>query len=82
MSVILNEAKRSEESLYRLEALRFFAALRMTTSFSTEHQTLLNSVRLRHLRYELILSGAYDKDSGPLLYLLEPNTLGFNSLLA
>jgi hypothetical protein len=36
LNVILNEAKRSEESPYRSETVRFFAALRMTTNFSTE----------------------------------------------
>jgi hypothetical protein len=37
---------------------------------------------LRHIRYELILSGTYYKDGGPLLYLLEPNAFGLNSRLA
>ena len=40
IDVILNEAKRSEESPYRSKAVRFFAALRMTTNFSTEQYTL------------------------------------------
>jgi hypothetical protein len=34
--VILNGAKRSEESLNLPEAFRFFVALRMTTSVSTD----------------------------------------------
>jgi hypothetical protein len=36
INVILNGAKRSEESLYHPETARFFAMLRMTQGFSTK----------------------------------------------
>ena len=47
--VILNGAQRSEESLYHSTAVRFFAALRMTKSFLTGHQTFLVNVLSKKL---------------------------------